>query len=376
MRQAINFIARSLWRWDVTGIGSTLIYGFGVGAMYGDDYIVAGVLYFVGTAWLTARILAWEETKAHPQRGLVSTGILVAATLILGGSGFWIRHRAIMHAAEKREASSTKAKNEPEEKKEPPKTENSLTQAKKEPPKDESLPATKKKSPAKPAGKSESPAFAVAVEVKLMVPGPSKDTAGTGFWGLSTSGRNCYLRSADVVMLIRIKSLEPIKTMITAYNVYGIGGELSRIKMTNSTPVWILGRGLIPANFTGTLILPIPTGSGNANAGFVTNKFADTDFSVAAVMHENVLDKEIAHHYLEPGDTVRGWAFFEYPVLASLPVKLILKISDDLGHTFSFEIPDEPGNPSGDALRKEFVLSGPPMNLSPCIRQPHPAPSP
>jgi len=179
-----------------------------------------------------------------------------------------------------------------------------------------------------------------------------------------------------VVVLIRIKSLEPIKTMITAYNVYGIGGELSRIKMTNSTPVWILGRGLIPANFTGTLILPIPTGSGNANAGFVTNKFADTDFSVAAVMHENILDKEVADHYLEPGDMVRGWAFFKYPVFASLPVKLILKISDDLGHTFSFEIPDEPGNPSGDALRREFVLTGPPMNLSPCIGQPHPAASP
>lgn len=108
MRQVINFIASALWRWDVTGIGSTLLYGFGVGAMYGDDYIVAGMLYVAGTAWLTARILAWEETRTHPQRELVSGGILIVAMLALGGSGFWIRHRSIMHAAEKREVSEAK----------------------------------------------------------------------------------------------------------------------------------------------------------------------------------------------------------------------------------------------------------------------------
>ena len=161
MRQAINFIARALWRWDVTAVGSTLIYGFGVGAMYGDDYIVAGMLYFAGTAWITARILAREETKTHPQRGLVSIGILMVATFILDGSGFWIRHRAIMHAAEKREAFA-RTKNEPEEKKEPPKTEN--------------LPARTKKS---------EPAFAVQIESLMASQHPQKNET-LSFFSLQT----------------------------------------------------------------------------------------------------------------------------------------------------------------------------------------------
>lgn len=229
--------------------------------------------------------------------------------------------------------------------------------------------------PSKPAVKPKPNAvFSVAVEIKMMVPGPSKDVAGTGFWGLTSSGNGCYLRSADVVMFIRIKSLEPVKTMITAYNVYGIGGELTRIKMTTATPVQILGHGVIPRNFSGTLRLQIPTGSGNANAGFFSFKFADSDFSIAVPVREDILDKEIADRYLEPGDTVRGWAFFEYPSPASLPVRLIFNITDDLGHVSSVEIPDEPGNPSGDSLRREFVLTGPTMDLSACTRLPHPTP--
>jgi len=207
-----------------------------------------------------------------------------------------------------------------------------------------------------------------------LVPGPSKDVAGTSFWGLSMAGKNCYLRSADVVMLIRIKSLEPVKTMITAYNVYGIGGELSRIKMTANTPVQIMKHGTISPDFAGTMRLQVPTGSGNANAGLVSFKFEETDFSVAVPVQGDILDKEIADHYLKPGDTIRGWAFFEYPSSASMPVRLTLKIRDDLGHAYSFEIPDEAGSPGGDSLRREFVLSGPTMNLSSCTRLAHPGP--
>jgi len=214
-------------------------------------------------------------------------------------------------------------------------------------------------------------AFAVAIESKLLVPGPSKDKAGTGFWGVSRFGSNCFLRSADVVMLVRIKSLEPIKTMITAYNVYGLGGEFKRIKMTTNTPVQILGQGVIPANFSGKLSIPVQAPSGNLGGGFVEVKFSDTDFSVAAPMDDDILDKEIADHYLSPGDTIRGWAFFEYPSAGSIPARLTLKLADDLGHTFSSAIPDEPGNPSGDTLRRELKFTGPTMNLSSCIRQPH-----
>jgi hypothetical protein len=216
--------------------------------------------------------------------------------------------------------------------------------------------------------------FAVAVEVKLLVPGPAKDEAGTGFWSLSTFGPNCYLRSADVALFIRIKNLEQVKTIITAYSVSAYGGELNKIRMTDNQPVQMLEHGVIPRDFQGTRRIPIPVGSGNLNGGFVKVPFTGTDFSVAAHVSSDVLDQELADHYLQPGDTVRGWAFFEYPGSATIPAKLSIKISDDLGHTFSYDIPDEPG-PSGDILTREVTASGPTMNLSSCIRLPHQVPN-
>ena len=59
--KAISWIWEKLWRWEVVAIGSTAVYGAGIAAMYGDDYIVAASLYFAGIAWLTSKILAWEE---------------------------------------------------------------------------------------------------------------------------------------------------------------------------------------------------------------------------------------------------------------------------------------------------------------------------
>jgi len=127
------------------------------------------------------------------------------------------------------------------------------------------------------------------------------------------------------------------------------------------------------AGFCGNNEIASTNGSGNANAGLVSFKFEETDFSVAVPVQGDILDKEIADHYLKPGDTIRGWAFFEYPSSASMPVRLS-KIRDDLGHAYSFEIPDEAGSPGGDSLRREFVLSGPTMNLSSCTRLAHPGP--
>jgi len=100
---AVQFLLQALWRWEAVGIGSTLLYGFGVAAMYGDDYIVADCLYFLGIVWLTTRVLAWEETKGHPQRRGVSVLILLCAVLAFGGSHLWIQHRKFMHMAEKGE---------------------------------------------------------------------------------------------------------------------------------------------------------------------------------------------------------------------------------------------------------------------------------
>ena len=102
----------------------------------------------------------------------------------------------------------------------------------------------------------------------MMVPSPSKDVAGTGLWALSRVGANCYLRSVDTAMLVRIKNLRPTKVMVTAYNIYGLGGELHRIRMDMNDPFLVLQEGVIPRHFQGNVVFPMPVPSGNGGGGF------------------------------------------------------------------------------------------------------------
>lgn len=108
VRETIQFFAKGLWRWEVVAIGSPLIYGFGVGAMYADDYVVGAVLYFLGIARLSAKFLTWEETKRHPQRMSVYLLVIIFAIGLFGGSLLWVTHRHTMHIAEKLEQSPKK----------------------------------------------------------------------------------------------------------------------------------------------------------------------------------------------------------------------------------------------------------------------------
>jgi len=141
-----------------------------------------------------------------------------------------------------------------------------------------------------------------------------------------------------------------------------------------SDPFMVLRTGIIPRNSQGGGSFQIPAPSGNAGGGFFEVLFKDADFSAASQIQAQLLDRQVGEHYIEPGATVRGWAFFEYNNIASMPVNLTMKISDDLGHTLSYRIPDEPGNPSGDTLQR-MLNFGPAVDLSTCIRQPHPGPS-
>lgn len=112
VKTIIQFILAALWRWDVVGIGSTLLYGFGVGAMYGDDYIIAILFYFLGVVWLTAKFLVWEEIKLHPKRSGISIVIIILAVIILGLSLLWTRHRHDVYLAEHSPPSDTTQKSE------------------------------------------------------------------------------------------------------------------------------------------------------------------------------------------------------------------------------------------------------------------------
>jgi len=93
IRGAFSWIGRQLWRWEVVAIGAPLIYGAGIGALYGDDYIVAETLFFAGIAWITAKVLSWEETRIHPNRQGISTLILLLGIGVFTASSFWISHR-------------------------------------------------------------------------------------------------------------------------------------------------------------------------------------------------------------------------------------------------------------------------------------------
>jgi acyl carrier protein len=99
-RSALGWFWEKLWRWEVVAIGSTAIYGAGIAAMYGDDYLVAVVLYVAGIGWLTAKTLGWEETRAHQKRGRISVLVLLVAFLAVAGSLFWIWHRRRSHDSE------------------------------------------------------------------------------------------------------------------------------------------------------------------------------------------------------------------------------------------------------------------------------------
>jgi hypothetical protein len=93
VKEAIQFVAKTLWRWDIVAICSPLLYGFGVGAMYGDDYVIAAGLYLVSIVWLTAKAIVWEEIKGHSKRRGISILILILACLLFMASLEWVKHR-------------------------------------------------------------------------------------------------------------------------------------------------------------------------------------------------------------------------------------------------------------------------------------------
>lgn len=82
---------------------SITLYSFGVGAMYADDYLVAALLYFAGTAYLTAKILAWEDVTRHGARKGISLLVLLVAIVVFGLSLEWIKHRSNQVEAAKKD---------------------------------------------------------------------------------------------------------------------------------------------------------------------------------------------------------------------------------------------------------------------------------
>ena len=91
---AINFCFTKLWDWPVVIFGSPIIYGLGAGALFGDEYILTGSLFFVSLAWLTAKVVSWEEVRSHENRRYISALILLGGAFLFALSLIWIRTRS------------------------------------------------------------------------------------------------------------------------------------------------------------------------------------------------------------------------------------------------------------------------------------------
>jgi hypothetical protein len=90
---AISFVFQLLWLWPVVGFGAAILYGYGVNAMYGNDFITAVVCHSLAIAWLAAKTLTWELIAGHASRRRVSFLILLMAGALLWGSLSMVEHR-------------------------------------------------------------------------------------------------------------------------------------------------------------------------------------------------------------------------------------------------------------------------------------------
>jgi hypothetical protein len=94
MGNGIKYVCGLLWRWDVVATGAVTIFlAGGVAAIYGDDFNVATVLFFIAIVWITAKAISWSEVKEHPDRVWISIVIAGLAIGSIAGSMFWIQHR-------------------------------------------------------------------------------------------------------------------------------------------------------------------------------------------------------------------------------------------------------------------------------------------
>src|SRR6266404_1611795 len=77
----LSRILSRTWQWDVTGTVAVLIFGTGVAAMYGGDYILANGLYLAAVLLAALKVIRWEETgrlQRWPKYSAIS-GTLVLA---------------------------------------------------------------------------------------------------------------------------------------------------------------------------------------------------------------------------------------------------------------------------------------------------------
>jgi hypothetical protein len=93
VRDTVIFLFSKLWKWEVVAWGSAVIYGAGAAALFGDEYIIAAVLFFAAISWLTAKLISWEETRNHSAKRILGGTFLLFGIAAFSISLLWINHR-------------------------------------------------------------------------------------------------------------------------------------------------------------------------------------------------------------------------------------------------------------------------------------------
>jgi hypothetical protein len=107
---AMGFIGSKLWGWPVVGAGTTALYGLGVGALFGDEYIIALCFFLAAIAWLTGKTLHWEDAREHKQAGWVTAIVVVFGVILCALSLAWVLHRfTTVQQAKRQEVLSQRA---------------------------------------------------------------------------------------------------------------------------------------------------------------------------------------------------------------------------------------------------------------------------
>ena len=205
-----------------------------------------------------------------------------------------------------------------------------------------------------PAHVAEQPAFSVDIENRIFVsPGPN----GTGFWFGSFLPTGCALEPIQAAIFLRIVNLQDHKEMITAYSAKLGNVPLLRVQVPRGRIFLIYGKGQLPSGGTLRPGASLDIGSPEGLGSPLSFPIKDVDPSVAMPLTGDFLDNKLGENsYLQPYEPVRGWTFFRYPKNTfTTPAHLTMSITDALQRTFSYPLPDHPGDPGGDTLSRKLI---------------------
>ncbi len=286
--------------------------------MYGDDYILAVCLYFVGIAIAATDFITREEYSEY--RGFKKLA-MVGSTTIVGILAFalsvaWVQLR-------KTDVRSAQI---------PPRSD----------------------------------PFVVRVEGKA-------GGYGSAFWFVQRAGAaGCVISPINLLMFLRITNHKPTKTLITGYSAsVNVKGEWEALKRLDTRfggeVIWAFNKTSPPLVPAIGRVIDLPEGSYRIN-GVDPGK---VDFEHAALIGYQRLDDLIGERYVEPGDSVRGWTAFSYTGVGDEMGSLQITIKDE-ADSFPYITPPIDPDPSDLMQHPLTVITA--RNVSGCSG-PSPNPS-